>query len=225
MNIELLHQPDSAIAKILMDPQEEMIAEAGAMVAMSGHVNVSTTLRKGKGGGVLGGLKRVLGGESLFMSVFRSGSSAAELYLAPKLIGDILAYTISGTDLVVQSSGYMASTPGVDIDLGFTGFKSLFSGESLFWLTASGSGLILLSAFGGIYEVDVDGGYVVDTGHIVAFERSLDYSIAKANNSWAGAFFGGEGFVCKFRGRGKVFCQTHNPGSFGRLIGSKLPPR
>ncbi|ESA34799.1 tigr00266 family protein [Leptolyngbya sp. Heron Island J] len=225
MKLELLHQPDSAIAKILMDPQEELIVEAGAMVAMSGFVNVSTTLRKGKGGGVFGGLKRMLAGESLFMSVFRSGNSSAELYLAPKLIGDILPYTLDETELVVQSTGYMASTPGVDIDLGFTGFKSLFSGESLFWLTASGSGLVLLSAFGGIYEVEVDGDYVVDTGHIVAFERTLDYSIAKANKSWLGAVFGGEGFVCQFRGHGKVFCQTHNPGSFGRLVGSKLPPR
>jgi len=224
MKLELLHQPDSAIAKVLMDPQEELLAEAGAMVAMSSHINVSTTLRQGKGGGVMGGLKRMMGGESLFMSVFRSGSSAAELYLAPKLMGDILPYTLSGPELVIQSSSYLASTPGVQLDLGFTGFKSLFSGESLFWLTANGSGLVMLNAFGSIYEVDVDGEYVVDTGHIVAFERTLDYSISKANKSWAGALFSGEGFVCQFRGHGKVFCQTHNPGAFGRKVGGKLPP-
>ncbi len=225
MKLEFLHQPDSAIAKVTMKPQEELVAEAGAMVAMSPHMNVSTTLRRGKGGGVMGGLKRMLAGESLFLSVFRSGNSEAEIYLAPKLMGDIVPYSLKGTDLVVQSTGYMASTPGVDIDLGFTGFKSLFSGESLFWLSVSGSGSVLLSGFGSIYEVDVDGDYVVDTGHIVAFERSLDYKIAKANNSWAGAFLGGEGFVCRFHGKGKVFCQTHNPGSFGRMVGSKLPPR
>ena len=225
MKLELLHQPDSAIAKIFLDPQEEIQAEAGAMVAMSSNIDVSTTLRKGKGGGVLGGLKRMVAGESLFISVFRSTSSAAELYLSPTLIGDILPYTLKGTELVIQSTSYMASTPGVQIDLGFTGFKSLFSGESLFWLTANGSGLALLNAFGSIYEVDVDGEYVVDTGHIVAFERTLDYSISKANKSWAGAFFSGEGFVCQFKGKGKVFCQTHNPGAFGRMVGSKLPPR
>ena len=225
MKLDILHQPDSAIAKIAMAPQEELIAEAGAMVAMSSYVNVSTTLRKGKGGGILGGMKRMLAGESLFLSVFRSGNSDAEIYLAPKLLGDILPYQMNGTDLVVQSTGYMASTPGVEIDLGFTGFKSLFSGESLFWLSASGSGLVLLSAFGSVYEVEVEGDYVVDTGHIVAFERTLDYSIEKANKSWAGSFFGGEGLVCRFRGKGKVFCQTHNPGAFGRLVGSKLPPR
>ena len=225
MKLDVLHQPDSAIAKITMAPQEELIAEAGAMVAMSSYMNVSTTLRKGKGGGILGGMKRMLAGESLFLSVFRSGNSDAEIYLAPKLLGDILPYQVKGTDLVIQSTGYMASTPGVEIDLGFTGFKSLFSGESLFWLSASGSGLVLLSAFGSVYAIEVDGDYVVDTGHIVAFERTLDYRIAKAAKSWAGAFFGGEGFVCQFRGKGKVFCQTHNPGAFGRLVGSKLPAR
>lgn len=225
MKLDILHQPDSAIAKIDMAPMEELIAQAGAMVAMSSHMEVDTTLRQGKGGGVFGGLKRMLAGESLFLSVFRSGSQAAEIYLAPKLMGDILPYQLSGTELVIQSTGYLACTPGVDIDLGFQGFKSIFSGESIFWLTASGSGLVLLSSFGSIYEVQVDGEYIVDTGHIVAFEKQLSFTITKPGTSWLGAFLGGEGFVCKFQGKGRLFCQTHNPGAFGRLVGSKLPPR
>jgi uncharacterized protein (TIGR00266 family) len=225
MKFDILHQPDSAIAKIDMAPREELLAEAGAMVAMSGHMEVNTTLRRGKGGGLLGGLKRTLAGESLFLSTFRSGNQPAEIYLAPRMMGDLLPYQLSGVDLVVQSTGYMASTPGVDVDLGFQGIKSIFSGESIFWLTISGSGLVLLSAFGGIYEVDVEGEYIVDTGHIVAFEKTLSFTITKAGSSWIGAFLGGEGLVCKFHGKGKVFCQTHNPGAFGRMIGSKLPPR
>jgi uncharacterized protein (TIGR00266 family) len=225
MKLDILHQPDSAIAKIEMAPMEELLAEAGAMIAMSGHMDVNTTLRKGKGGGVLGGLKRLVTGESLFLSSFRSGSRAAELYLAPKLMGDLLPYTLNGTELVIQSTGYLASTGGVDIDLGFQGFKSVFSGESIFWLTASGNGLVLLSAFGGIYSVDVDGEYIVDTGNIVAFEKTLSFSITKPGSSWVGAFLGGEGLVCRFQGKGRLFCQTHNPGAFGRMVGSKLPPR
>ncbi|MEL6221870.1 MAG: TIGR00266 family protein [Cyanobacteria bacterium J06627_8] len=225
MKVDITHQPDSAIAQIEMAPREEIMAEAGAMVAMSPYMNVSTTLRRGKGGGIMGGLKRMLAGESLFLSVFRTGDSHGEIYLAPKLMGDILPYQLKGTDLVVQSTGYMASTPGVDIDLGFTGFKSLFSGESIFWLSISGSGLVLISSFGGIYEVMVDGEYIVDTGHIVAFEKTLDYSISKPGTSWIGAFLGGEGLVCRFRGKGKVYCQTHNPGAFGSQVGSRLPPR
>ncbi len=225
MNIELLHQPDSAIARVSLNTGEELVAQAGAMIAMSGSINTSTTLRRGKGGGIMGGLKRMLAGESLFLSVFRSPTDNNEVWLAPKLPGDLLIYEMKGQDLVVQATSYLACSSAVDIDLGFQGLKSLFSGESIFWLTVSGYGLVLLTSFGGIYEIEVDGEYIVDTGHIVAFERSLDFTISKPGNSWIGAFLGGEGFVCRFRGQGKVYCQTHNPGSFGFTVGSKLPPR
>lgn len=225
MHVEILHQPDSAVAHLQLDPHEEVLAEAGTMVAMSGMMQASTTLRQGRGGGLIGGLKRMAAGESLFLSRFRSGSVPGELYLAPRLLGDIVDYPMTGTGLVIQSTGYLACSDGVDIDLGFQGMKSFFSGESIFWLTASGQGMLLLSAFGGVYTVEVDGEYVVDTGHIVAFERSLDFSITKAGDSWLGAFLGGEGLVCRFRGQGRLFCQTHNPGAFGQRVGSRLPPR
>lgn len=225
MNIETLQQPDSAIAKITLDAQEELLAEAGSMIAMSDFINVSTTLRQGKGGGILGGLKRMMAGESLFLSVFRCYQPNGEIYLAPHLMGDILVYEMMGNELVVQSGSYLACASGVDIELGFQGFKSLFSGESLFWLQVSGNGPIILTSFGGIYEIDVDGEYVVDTGNIVAFEKTLSFRITKASSSLIGSFLGGEGLVCRFSGKGKLFCQTHSPRNFGITIGSKLPPR
>ncbi|MGL5832929.1 MAG: TIGR00266 family protein [Waterburya sp.] len=225
MKIELLHQPESAIARVSLDSGEELVAQAGAMIAMSGSINTSTTLRKGKGGGVMGGLKRMVAGESIFLSVFRSPTDGNTIWLAPKLIGDLLIYQMKGQDLIVQAASYLACSSEVDLDVGFQGFKSLFSGESIFWLTFSGRGLALIASFGGIYEVPVDGEYVVDTGHIVAFERSLDFSITKASSSLIGSFLGGEGLVCRFRGKGKVYCQTHNPGAFGSTVGSQLPAR
>jgi uncharacterized protein (TIGR00266 family) len=225
MDIQILQKPDSAIAKITMNAQEELIAEAGTMVAMSDFLNVSTTLRQGKGGGVFGGLKRIIAGESLFLSVFRCYQPNGEIFLAPRFIGDIIVYEMSGNELIVQSGSYLACASGVNIDVGFQGLKSLFSGESVFWLSVTGYGPVILSSFGGIYEIDVDGEYIVDTGHIVAFEKTLDFKIRKAGSSWLGSFLGGEGLVCRFYGKGKIFCQTHNPGSFGSLIGSQLPPR
>lgn len=225
MDIEILHQPDSAIARVVLYAGEELVAEAGSMVAMNASINASTTLRKGKGGGILGGLKRIVAGESLFLSVFRSTVTGSELFLAPKFMGDILLYEMNGQELVVQAASYLASASDIDIDLGFQGFKSLFSGESIFWLSISGHGYLLLSSFGAIYEVPVNGDYIVDTGHIVAFEKSLSFEITKAGSSWMGAFLGGEGLVCRFKGRGKVYCQTHNPGAFGQAVGSQLPSR
>ena len=90
MEIQILQQPDCAIAHITFNASEELVAEAGAMIAMSGHINVSTTLRQGKGGGILGGVKRMLGGESLFLSVFRSPTAGCELFFPPKIDGDIV---------------------------------------------------------------------------------------------------------------------------------------
>ena len=225
MNVEILHQPDSAIARVTLESGEELVAEAGCMVAMSGYINASTTLRQGKGGGILGGLKRLVAGESLFLSVFRSPKAGGEVFLAPKFMGDILLYQVTAIGLVVQSTSYLASENNVDIELGFQGLKSIFSGESVFWLNVTGNGGVILSSFGAIYEIDVDGEYIVDTGHIVAFEKSLNFEITKAGSSWLGAFLGGEGLVCKFKGQGKIYCQSHNAGAFGSVVGSKLPAR
>ncbi|MDY7021915.1 MAG: TIGR00266 family protein [Cyanobacteriota bacterium] len=225
MKIKILQQPDCAIAKVTLEAREELIAEAGTMVAMSESINTSTTLRQGKGGGILGGLKRMVGGESLFLSVFRSPLEGGEVFLAPKFLGDILHYQLLDSGLVVQATSYLASHQNVNIDLGFQGFKSLFSGENIFWLDLTGQGDVLINSFGGIYEVDVKDQYIVDTGHIVAFEKTLDFEITKPGSSWLGAFLGGEGLVCRFRGQGKLYCQTHNPESFGQLIGSRLPAK
>lgn len=225
MEIKVLQQPDSAIAHIFMESGEEFIAEAGSMIAMSGFINTSTTLRKGRGGGIMGGIKRMLAGESLFLSTFRCPRSEGELFLAPPLLGDILLYRVSDPGLIVQATSYLGSDMNVNFDLGWQGFKSFFSGENLFWLDVTGNGYLLLSSFGAIYEVLVEDEYIVDTGHIVAFEKGLTFEIRKAGKSLIGAFLGGEGLVCRFQGRGRVFCQTHNPTAFGKLVGGLLPAK
>ena len=83
----------------------------------------------------------------------------------------------------------------------------------------------MINSFGAIYPVEVDGEYIVDTGHIVAFNETLDFSVTKAGGSWATAIFGGEGLVCRFHGKGTVWCQSHNMNSFGQTLGPKLKTR
>lgn len=227
MDVEILQQPDSAIAKVSLGGSESVFAQAGAMIAMSADLRASTTLQRGnKGGGILGGIKRIFAGESLFLSEFSAPPDGGEIYLAPDLVGDLMTYELSGQSLVVQAGSYVASEAGVNIDVGFQGFKGFFSGEWVLWLELSGYGLALLNSFGGIYVIDVAGEYIVDTGHIVAFERSLDFEITKPpGSSWINAFLGGEGLVCRFKGYGKLYCQTHNNTAFGQTVGSRLPAR
>lgn len=226
MEIELLHQPDSAIARVSLDTGEELYAQAGSMVAMSGDISPSTSLRQGKSGGIMGAVKRLATGESLFVSTFQAPMGGGEVFLAPKLMGDVMVYEMTGQDLLVQAGSYLASSDKIDLNIGFEGLKSLFSGESIFWIVLSGYGTAILSSFGGIYEIAVDGEYIVDTGHVVAFERSLNFEITKPpGSSWISAFLGGEGLVLRFQGQGRVFCQTHNNLGFGQLVGALLPPR
>ena len=97
--------------------------------------------------------------------------------------------------------------------------------EGLFFLRVTGAGTLVVSAFGALEEVAVDGELVVDSGHVVAFEESLTYSLGKAGGSWLQSFLGGEGVVLRFRGRGRLLVQSHNRSEFGRTLGGRLPPR
>lgn len=92
----------------------------------------------------------------------------------------------------------------------------------MFWVKCSGGGELYLSSYGAIHCVEVNGDYTIDTGHIVAFEDSLKFNIGKASRSLIGSFLGGEGLVCKFRGQGKLYYQSHTLPSLGSLLGPKL---
>ena len=226
MQHETMARPAASVVRLDLDAGEVMTCEVGAMIAMSTGITVETTAgRKGGKGGVMKGLKRMFAGENFFLNHFTAQHDDQQLVLGPKLMGDVMHHTLSGT-LIVQGSSWLASDSGIEIDASWQGFgKALFSGESMFWVKCTGHGDLFLSSFGAIYEVDVDGEYTVDTGHIVAFEDTLEFRIGKAGQSLIGSFLGGEGLVCKFSGIGKLYCQSHNPPSFGQLLGPKLKAR
>lgn len=227
MQFEILTRPAASVAKLTLQDGEALTCEVGAMIAMTAGFQVETTTRKkGAGGGIIKGLKRMLAGENLFLNHFSATQPDQTLIIGPRLLGDVVHHRLAGGTLIVQGSSWMASDPNITIDASWQGFgKALLSGESMFWVKCSGSGDVFLSSFGAIYTVDVDGQFVVDTGHIVAFEDTLQFNIQKAGASLIGSFLGGEGLVCKFSGQGKLYCQSHNPPSFGKLLGPKLKPR
>jgi uncharacterized protein (TIGR00266 family) len=226
MHVDLIFQPGNSAARVVLNPGEVITAEGGAMIAMSGDMGIETTTQKrGGGGGILSGLKRMLSGESFFLNHFTGGPEGGELFLAATLPGDMMKRELNNETIIVQSGSFVACSDGVDIDLGWQGFKSILSGESMFWLKISGTGTVVLSSFGAIYPQEVNGEYIVDTGHIVAFDETLQFKITKPGKSWLSAFMGGEGLVCKFEGQGTVWCQSHNPSSFGWSLGPLLKPR
>ena len=89
----------------------------------------------------------------------------------------------------------------------------------------TGSGELLVTAFGRIVELEVQDSLTVDTGHLVAFEETLEYRVTKASDSWITSWLSGEGLVMNFTGHGKILVQSHNPSEFGRRLGPLLPNR
>ena len=227
MQIEILNRPASTAAKISLAKAETLTAEVGAMIAMSTELQVETTSKsRGGKGGIMKGVKRMFSGESFFLNHFTATADSQEIIIGPSMAGDIIQHQLNGQTLVVQGSSWLASSAGIEIDTTWQGMVSgMFSGEGMFWVKCSGTGVVLVNSFGAIYEKQVDGGYTVDTGHIVAFDDTLQFKIGKAGQSLIGSFLGGEGLVCKFNGQGKLYCQTHNPTGFGKILGPMLKPR
>lgn len=225
MDIEFQHAPGNTVAKVVLQPGEICTADAGAMMAMSGHTQITTTTHKKGSGGILKGIKRMLAGESFFVNHFEAAGKPSEIYFGAGLAGDMMEYQLDNESLIVQGSSFLVCEHQVEVDMGWQGFKSLFSGESVFWVNLKGSGKVIVNSFGAIYPVEVDGEFIVDGGHIVAFNETLDFTITKAGSSWLNSFLGGEGLVCKFQGKGTVWCQSHNPSAFGHSLTSDLKPR
>jgi len=214
-------------ALIELEPGERFLSESGAMYRTSANVDIDVTTRTRGGGGFLKGLKRMLAAEHFFLSTYTTTDGRpGEVGLSPTLQGEIKSVECDGsTKWLCAGGSYLGSTDGLSLDTQFQGFRGMLSGESLFFVEVEGRGTMLVAAFGRIVEIDCDDELVVDTGHLVAFEETLSYTIEKAGNSWVQSFLGGEGLVMKFRGTGRILVQSHNPREFGRTLGQLLPPR
>jgi len=208
---EIEHSPSYAALRVQLQANQTIVVEAGAMAAMDAHVKMKSKMK----GGLMKGVTRMLSGESLFLSEFTAEGSPGEIYISPGVPGDLFHYRLeSDKALVIQSAGFVASSPAVTLDTQFQGLKGFISGESLFMVRASGAGDIWFSSYGAILKIPVDGEYVVDTGYVVAFEDTLSYKVNMINGlSFKGlrtGIFGGEGLVCRFQGAGQLWIQSRS---------------
>jgi uncharacterized protein (TIGR00266 family) len=228
MRFDILYRPAHSLAVAQLDSGEEVRAEAGAMISMSSNIAVSTSSPFSKqSGGLWKNLKRaVLTGETFFTNLYQARGGPGEVTLAPTLCGDMAVHDlVPAESLIIQGSSYVAAPDSVRIDTKFQGFRGFLSGETLFFLHASGQGPVLVNAFGAIEAIDLDGELVLDTGHLVAMTSTLRYDIGMASRGLIGSFLSGEGLVLKIRGRGRLYVQTRNPTEYGRHVGRLLPAR
>ncbi len=222
MRYEILHRPSYALGRIELVSGEQLQAEAGAMVSMSESIKLETSAK----GGLLGGLKRsVLGGESFFINTF-TAEQTGEVTIAPSLPGDVEVLELNGGSVLVQSGSFLAATPDIEVDTSWGGAKSFFSGEGLILLRCRGYGTLFVSSYGAIHlkELRAGEGYTVDTGHMVAFDDTMRYSVSRSGG-WKTTLFSGEGLVCKLEGPGRFYMQTRSEDAFLSWLLPKMPNR
>ncbi len=193
-------RPDFSYLTVQIPAGQTLKVEASAMATMDTTLTMKTKMK--------GGLGRFLTGESLFINEFTAEGGVGEIGIAPGAPGDLEHLHLQGQTVFLQNSAYVASTPNVAVESKWQGMmKGFFSGESLFLIRCSGQGDLWFNTYGAMIEVDVNGGYVVDTGHIVAFTEGLEYHVTKVGG-YKSLFLSGEGLVCRFTGQGKVWIQT-----------------
>ena len=174
----------------------------------------------------MGAFKRMVGGESAFVSTFTAHGSPGEVTFAPGSPGDIAAIEMNNQLFNVQSSSYLAGDVGLQVNTNWGGGKTFFGGEGLFVLQVQGSGLLLVSSFGSIHRKRLNHGerYVVDTGHLVAWEAHMPYELRRAAQAgWLRSLVSGEGIVAEFTGPGEILIQTRNLAAFAGMLKPFFP--
>ena len=208
-------KPDFGFLTVELPEGQTIKVEASGMATMDTTLKMKTKMK--------GGFGRVLTGESLFVNEFTAESGPGEIQIAPAAPGDLEHVYLEGQTIFLQNSAYLASGIDVELQTKWQGFmKGFFSGEGLFLIRCTGNGDLWFNTYGAMIKIEVDGEYVVDTGHIVAFTEGLDYSV-RSVGGYKSMFLSGEGLVCRFSGKGTVWIQTRQVNSFLGWVNSYRP--
>ena len=220
---------DMQFVEVELDPMEAAVAEAGGMMYMDDGIEMETIFGDGSQqtsgflGALMGAGKRLITGESLFMTVFQNrGQGKKRVAFGAPYPGKIIPVHLSevGGELLAQKDSFLCAAKGVSLGIAFTKRfgAGLFGGEGFILQRLQGDGLAFVHAGGTIHERNLAEGEVlrVDTGCIVAFQPTVDYNIEYVGKIKT-ALFGGEGlFFATLRGPGRIWLQSL---PFSRLAG------
>ena len=205
MKFDISGNPAYGDLTVALEPWDSIWAEAGAMSRLSTHLNMDTRL---VGGFLQAVLRKFLAGESLFIAEY-TAPSLGFVTISPHCPGSVMHREMRGDSFMLTAGSFLACTPGLELKPRFGGFRAFFSGEGAFLLEVAGNGELFYNAYGGLVEKEIDGELTVDTGHVVAWEPSLTYTIG-GMGGLKQTLFSGEGLVMNFSGRGKVWLQTRH---------------
>lgn len=213
--------------EILFDQAgESMYTQSGGMVWQSDGIEMCTSTN----GGIMKGVGRMFAGESMFMARYTAQAPGTTIAFASTVAGEIMPVNVGETGgMVCQKGAFLCAEPGVNLNVAFTKKFSagLFGGEGFILQDLSGVGMAFLEIDGDKVIKDLQPGEVlkVDTGNVVAFERSVSYEIETVKGL-KNIFLGGEGlFLTRLVGPGRVILQTQNLNEFAGRIARMIPSK
>jgi uncharacterized protein (TIGR00266 family) len=223
MDFEIIANGTFAALKVKLKKGESIKAESGAMVCKDTTIDVEGKLD----GGILGGLGRILAGETMFLQTLSANEGDGEVILAPTMLGNIVELDLFGdTTWNIAKDGFFAGDMNLTISTKMQNLaKGLFSGEGFFVVKVSGKGKLFASSFGSIVKINIEAGkdYIIDNRHLVAWPENTKIKIEKASKGWLSSFTSGEGLVTRVSGPAEVYIQTRNVRAFGSWMGEHIP--
>lgn len=219
MKSEIKGGPGFAYIELQLEPGETIVAESDAMASMSAQLDMDAKLN----GGLFSAIgRKFFGKESFFVNHFKNnGTNPMQLILVQPTPGAIRKVDLENSSIYFQPGAFIARTEGVKMTAQWAGFRSWFSGEGLFRLKVSGSGSVWYGAYGGFIDKEINGEYIVDTSHLVAYDPGIKLRVQLAGGIFS-SFFGGEGFVTRLEGKGKVTIQTRSVSGLASWLNPKF---
>lgn len=224
MKYEIIGDTMPAVEVVFDAPGEGMYTQSGGMAWMTEGVEMSTNAK----GGLMKGIGRMFAGESLFMASYKAERAGAMIAFASTVAGRIIPLDVGATGgMICQKGAFLCAQESVNLNVTFTKKFSagLFGGEGFILEDLSGDGIAFLEIDGDMVEKNLQPGEVlkVDTGNVVAFDRSVQYEIQTVKGL-GNIFFGGEGlFLTRLVGPGRVILQTQNIAEFAGRIARFIP--
>jgi uncharacterized protein (TIGR00266 family) len=213
-----IHGDDLQLVEVELDPGEGVRAEAGTMTYMENGIEMQT----GTGGGLFSGFKRMVTGESFFITTFlNNAQEKRRVAFAAPYPGKIVPFDLDvfNGEVLCQKDSFLCAARGTEIEVAFTKKigAGLFGGEGFILQRLVGDGMVFAHAGGTVIRKDLAAGEElrVDTGCLVAFATTVSYDIQFVGG-FTNALFGGEGlFLAKMTGPGTVYLQSL---PFARLV-------
>ncbi|MCG8535904.1 MAG: TIGR00266 family protein [Pseudomonadales bacterium] len=220
MKTEIKGGPAFSYLDVELEPGESITTESDAMSSMDADIELRSRFN---GGFFVGLLRKFLGGETLFINDFSNPNDAPrKMTIVQPTPGEVRELQLNDETFYMQPGAFLACSDGIKVGVKFAGLVSWIAREGLFRIAVSGKGTVWYGAFGALLDRDVDGEYIIDTSHLVAYEPSIKLKLQLAGGIFS-SLFGGEGLVTRVVGKGKVVIQSRSITGLASWINPRLP--